>query len=226
MEEAKNNGNLEFLLTRDGSKTILNKALNATYHSRFGAVQESQHIFIQNGLRYAEKTFGNTLNVLEIGFGTGLNALLTLRETLKSDLRVNYYTFEKFPISEDLYRRLEYADPGEESMFIQLHESRWDEEIRLTNQFVITKYNSDATDSDFPENIHVIYFDAFAPSADPGLWAPLIFTRLHQCLTLHGGLVTFCAKGEVKRMLKEIGFRIETLAGPPGKREMIRAVKI
>jgi tRNA U34 5-methylaminomethyl-2-thiouridine-forming methyltransferase MnmC len=225
MEGEKNNENLEVITTRDGSKTILNKALNATYHSKFGALQESQHIFIQNGLLYAKDVFGEELNVLEIGFGTGLNALLTLRETVKSNLRVNYYTFEKFPIPPTLYKDLGYAEEkeNEEVLFSKLHESEWDKEIQLTNHFKITKYRSDAIQSVFPGNIHVIYFDVFAPSIDPGMWSPSIFIKLHQNLSPRGCLVTFCAKGEVKRMLKEIGFSVETLAGPPGKREMVRA---
>lgn len=227
MEEKANN--LEILATRDGSQTLLNKELNATYHSRFGAVQESCYVFIEKGLRYTSEKLGNNLTILEIGLGTGLNAFLTLIESQKKTLKINYFGIEKFPVPQEIYQELTYAkeyEPAAEALFLKIHSSEWDHAVSVTNDFVLMKQKGDANQIVLPGGVHLIYFDAFAPSTAPEMWTPEMFEKLRRSLIPGGVLVTFCAKGEVKRTLKQSGFEVETLVGPPGKREMVRAVRV
>jgi tRNA U34 5-methylaminomethyl-2-thiouridine-forming methyltransferase MnmC len=212
--------------TGDGSTTLFNEALNETYHSVHGALTESRHVFISNGLQYATGIFDvPVLNILEVGFGTGLNAALTLEFSANTRRRISYFTLEKFPLSQEIRSQLEF--PGVDPPALQsLHDLPWDNEVKVNPDFSFHKKESDVLQEQFPENyFHVIYFDAFAPGKQPELWTPELFQKLYSALTQGGVLVTYCAKGQFKRDLKQAGFMVESLPGPPGKREMVRALR-
>lgn len=220
--------NPEILITADNSATVFIPALNATYHSRHGAVQESRHIFIEAGLKYTLSTTTEKLKLLEIGFGTGLNAILTLLHSQIVGRCIHYTAFEKFPLSAEIYTKLDYSDflgEGCGKLLQKIHQNPWNTNEKITTDFELEKIHADVCATDFPAGIHLVYFDAFAPSATPKLWEKPVFEKLFACMFPGAALVTFCAKGEVKRTLKQCGFRVESLPGPPGKREMTRAVK-
>ena len=228
MDAKKNEVELEILVTHDGSATVLNKALKATYHSRFGALSESRHIFIHNGLYHAERLFGKRLRILEIGFGTGLNALLSLEETVKRDLETNYFSVEKYPLDVMINRALDYGNliGGDgAALFRELVDAPWDKEVGLSGKFFLSKLKGDALTLAFPKDIDLVYFDAFGPGTSPEMWSGGMFARLFAAMKPRAHLVTFCASGQVKRNLKGAGFILESLAGPTGKREMTRAFK-
>lgn len=218
---------LQILTTKDNSVTLYNPELNETYHSRHGAVQESMHVFIKNGLHYFTQQFPKTeIAILEIGFGTGLNALLTLVESEKINCKVNYISTEPFPLDMEIVNQLNYCDilhlsEKQKNCFLEMHKEKSvsDEYFQfklLTNEFM--KITLDTT-------FDIIYFDAFAPEKQPDLWTSETFKKCGSLLNPEGVLVTYCAKGEVKRTIKACDLKLETLAGSPGKREMIRAIK-
>jgi tRNA U34 5-methylaminomethyl-2-thiouridine-forming methyltransferase MnmC len=213
-------------LTDDGSLTLYSDALQESYHSINGAIQESRHVFIEAGLLGVQKT---PIRVLEVGFGTGLNALLTWNEALKNNLHVEYESLEAYPVSNRLLESLHYE--FEESLlpeqaFNLLHESEWNTPIELdAGVFRLTKWLQDFTTFSLQGSYDLIYFDAFSPDKQPEMWSDALFEKLYRQLTTHGMLVTYCAKGEVRRCLQRAGFRTERLPGPPGKREMLRAIK-
>lgn len=219
---------MELKKTADGSHTLFVPELNETYHSIHGAIQESQHVFIKNGLHY----FNNkeTINILEIGFGTGLNALLTLLATENSSQMVNYVSLEKFPLPNELVQQLNYPTQlkikaTQTTLFNQLHACEWNKITPITNNFNLLKIEEDLANLQITTTFDLIYFDAFAPEKQAELWTAEIFLKIYDFLKPKGILVTYCAKGVVKRTIKSVGFQLETLPGPPGKREMIRAVK-
>lgn len=217
---------LEPRYTADGSVTLLNTTLNATYHSRFGALQESRHIYIDCGLKHAAATFGSSIRVFEMGFGTGLNAWLTQQEAKKSGLTIDYTSVEKYPIPPELFGTLNYAsDKTAEEDLRFILSAAWEKAVWTHPYFSITKHHKDVLDSDFPKGLQVVYYDAFDPVTSPNCWSPSIFERLYSSMQQHAFLVTFCAKGQIKRLLRETGFFVEALCGPPGKREIIRAIK-
>lgn len=220
--------NFELQYTKDGSVTLLNKNLNVTYHSAHGAIQESRHIFINTGLHYAISRFKEDLTIVEIGFGTGLNALLTSEEAKKLPRNIHYFGIEKFPITTELAQRLNYPemlDMKEKEEFWQLHTCEWEKEISIHRHFQFCKFNADLNDFCFEQDIHIIYFDAFAPQSSPDMWRAEVFEALYKNMVPSACLVTFCAQGNFKRTLKHIGFKLETLQGALGKREMTRAIK-
>ena len=208
--------------TEDGSHTLLHY-LGDHYHSRHGAIREAQHVFIHTGLD--EIDFEN-VTILEVGFGTGLNAFLTL--LYKRDKKVRYITIEPEPVDEKITRLLNYPSLLNEDryMFDKIHNSKCDEWILLCPDFDILKLRSTLEAITIDEQIHLIYFDAFAPRYQPELWEVSIFKKCFELLVVGGMLVTYCAKGSVKRNLAAAGFFVETCPGPPGKREMIRAKKL
>jgi tRNA U34 5-methylaminomethyl-2-thiouridine-forming methyltransferase MnmC len=219
-----NSGTL--IKTKDGSHTLFNDRVGEHYHSVFGAVQESEHIFIRAGLE-AKQVFPEVLQVLEIGFGTGLNALLSLKWAEKHRQRVQYLGIEAFPLAESLLKRLNYTEILQmgQTIFLQMH--------RNTGQQQITPYFSlqvlhDKLRDFLPEKnrFHVVFFDAFSPDSQPEMWAEEGFTKLHDALVPGGILVTYSCKGIVKRALKAAGFSLEKLPGPPGKREFLRATAL
>ncbi len=214
--------------TADGSSTLFAPALNQHYHSTHGAVQESLHVFIEAGLHHFKTT---EIAILEIGFGSGLNAFLTLLETQKAAQKVTYTAVEKFPISNELAVGLNYADrfaenPDAQKLFAALHSAAWEVAVKITPNFTLVKQQKDFLEITDQAAFDVIYFDAFSPEAQPELWTEAFLTQMHNALKPGCILVTYCAKGQVKRNLKAAGFMVETLPGPPGKREMTRAVKI
>jgi tRNA U34 5-methylaminomethyl-2-thiouridine-forming methyltransferase MnmC len=219
--------NLESQYTSDGSVTLLNKELRATYHSVHGAIQESRHIYITHGLQQAVRVFGSSLRVIEIGLGTGLNALLSRIEAEQQSLNLDYIALEKYPVSADLLPLLNYPEQlGVPRSFLDtLHHCPWQRKQEICPGFHFTRYQEDVSSFLFPESIHCVFFDAFAPETSPEMWQPVIFEQLYKNMLPGSCLVSFCAKGEIKRTWKRIGFYVESLPGPPGKREMTRAIK-
>lgn len=219
---------MELKTTADGSHTLFVPELNETYHSIHGAIQESQHVFIKNGLYYFRDK--ETIDILEIGFGTGLNTLLTLLSIENSSQKVNYVSLEKFPLSNELAQQLNYPtqlkiNAAQTALFNHLHTCKWNTNTPISNNFNLLKIEEDLADFQTTTTFDIIYFDAFAPEKQAELWTAEIFLKIYDFLKPKGILVTYCAKGVVKRTIKSIGFQVETLPGPPGKREMIRAVK-
>ena len=212
--------------TADGSPTLYVPSMDEHYHSVKGALTESLHIFIHMGL---QESHAEEPRVLEIGFGTGLNALLTLEEAKKGRV-VHYTTLERFPLSQDVIEKLDYASFVSDEMasfYLSLHQAPWNSWVQLTPFFHLRKVEADFTVLELKEKYDVIYFDAFAPEKQPEMWSQEIFDQMYACLDEGGILVTYCAKGEVRRMLQRAGFTVERLPGPPqGKREILRARKI
>jgi len=213
-------------LTADGSKTLYSNDMQESYHSLNGAVQESRHVFIDAGLKQCSEKF---IHILEIGFGTGLNALLTWGEAKRKHLNVSYTAIEAFPLPIETtsvlgFDSLEPVLPS--NAFSQLHAASWGNTIVLeTDCFKLQKRQLDFTAGLVEGSFDLIYFDAFAPDKQPEIWEEHLLAGLYQTLKEKGILVTYCAKGEVRRRLQRCGFMVERIPGPPGKREMIRAVK-
>ena len=204
--------------------------MNVTYHSIHGAIQESMHVYIQAGL--IDSGIFDWIgihSVLEVGFGTGLNALLTLIEAEKQKTRIYYTAIEPYPLNEAEISQLNYCEqldlPDYQQRFERMHEIGWDEMFEITENFRLTKTKTKLADYSTEDVYNVIYFDAFAPNAQPDLWTKEIFVKLYSMLTDDGILVTYCSKGDVKRAMEHAGFQIEKLKGPIRKREMLRATK-
>lgn len=221
----------ELVTTSDGSHTLFIKELDEHYHSIHGALQESMHVFINAGLIEVEKKF-DTINLLEIGFGTGLNCLLTYFNHHKT---IKYAGIEAFPVEESILGKLNYTEwlnyRDSQNTFNNIHAAEWNKPVQLNADFELIKLDSKIEDiSNTPLQIfnkpNLIFFDAFAPSAQPELWTKDIFEMLYKIMCNDGILVTYCAKGEVKRNMKEAGFKVDPLPGPKGKREMTRAIKL
>ncbi len=224
------NGNIIPVLTEDGSVTLFNRELGEHYHSIHGAVQESGHVFIDAGFKAAAAKFAQ-ITVLEIGFGTGLNALLTFMEAEKAGITVNYHTLEPFPIDDDTANSLNYCDlPGLEHLkgiFTKMHSAAPGTDVLLSPDFNFRKEKVHLQEYHAGElRVNLVYFDAFSPETAPELWKPEIFERLRQWVIPGGVLVTYSAKGEVRRSLQGAGFATERLPGPPGKREILRATAV
>ncbi|WP_370589988.1 tRNA (5-methylaminomethyl-2-thiouridine)(34)-methyltransferase MnmD [Rufibacter sp. LB8] len=203
--------------------------LNEHYHSVHGALQESQHVFIKMGLQATLERLP-AVRLLEVGFGTGLNALLTLQHSLATGATVQYDTLEKYPLSAEVVDKLEFEkfilNPELLDFFQPLHAAPWEQPVPITPNFTLQKLEIDLEAfAPAPESYDLIYFDAFAPEKQPHLWTDAIFQKLYDALAPGGRLVTYCAKGSFKRSLKAAGFTVEALPGPPGKREMTRGVK-
>jgi tRNA U34 5-methylaminomethyl-2-thiouridine-forming methyltransferase MnmC len=218
----------EIKLTSDGSRTIYLPELDETYHSNHGAFNEAMHIFIEQGIR----TFSpeKTVRIFEMGFGTGLNSLLTLIESITRDYTIEYTGIEAFPVAMELVSELDYCtylnwDSPED--FTQMHTLTWGEKHQITPAFSFQKIHQKIEDYQ-PELNHfeLVYYDAFGPRVQGDLWQPMILEKMHTLLKPGGVLVTYCAQGQVKRDLKALGFEVVSLPGPPGKREMTKAIKI
>lgn len=220
--------------TDDGSATLFVPELDEHYHSTKGARTESQHIFIDMGLKASTAT---SPRILEIGFGTGLNAWLSLKEAERSCREVHYTGLELYPLAWEIVEQLGYISSNEQQrdaeLFKQLHTTPWEKEIQLTPHFTLLKQETDAnllkaeTDINKLSSFDVIYFDAFAPEKQPEMWSQELFNRLYVLLNNDGILTTYCAKGIIRRMLQAAGFTVERLPGPPGgKREILRARKL
>ncbi len=213
------------ITTKDGSHTIQVEGSGITYHSIHGAIQESMHVFIHAALNKWKElnSSANEVRIFEMGFGTGLNALLT---ALHAHMNVHYTSIEKFPLDNLSFKALNYGQlAGNENLFIELHEARWDQHTAINKNFSIEKVKGELQSEDITSKFDVIYFDAFAPTAQPELWTDEVFQKMYSILNAGGLLVTYCSKGDVQRAMKRSGFRIEKIQGPPGKREMVRAYK-
>jgi tRNA U34 5-methylaminomethyl-2-thiouridine-forming methyltransferase MnmC len=234
---------VEFQVTEDGSHTLFSEMAGQTYHSSHGAVQESRHIFISQlsiksrQLEVSEQELidKSSLSVLEIGFGTGLNALLTAQWASESGVNVEYTTIELYPLGEEVYRELNYGRLlGDEGLFLQLHKADWDAGVvEVTENFTIRKCKSDIAEwlrnaQCTMHNVQlfdVVFFDAFSPDAQPELWTEEVFRNVYALMKTGGVLMTYCAKGDVRRAMLAAGFKVEKLQGPPGKRHILKAGK-
>ena len=217
----------EIVQTSDGSTTIFLPDWNENYHSKHGAIQEAYHVFIKNGL----SLFPNqSISILEIGFGTGLNALITYLESQKLQQKIDYVGVEAFAISSDELQSMNYVQELHANdftnVFEKMHSVSWGEKNTISDDFYLLKRNQFFQDIDDVEKFDLIYFDAFGYRVQPELWSTAIFKKMYDALKPNGVLVTYAARGVVKRSMIEVGFTVEKLAGPPGKREMFRASKL
>lgn len=228
----------KIIITADGSKTIHLPNWNEQYHSKHGAVQEALHVFIKTGLHHVinkchseqSEESQKKSSILEIGFGTGLNAYLTLLEASKLNITIDYVGVEAYPVNIDEIKALNYPkiiiDKEQDHLFDTLHSVGWETKNQITHSFALTKQQKFFKDIDEFEAYNLIYFDAFGARVQPELWTEEIFIIMHKALKTNGVLVTYSAKGSVRRALQSIGFTVEILPGPPGKRHMLRATKI
>ena len=226
------------ITTADGSHSLYVKDLDEHYHSIHGAIQEAVHVFIKTGLHHLHNKDYDEINILEIGFGTGLNALLTCLEAENLKVKINYTALEAFPLEDKLLNELNYVelvaatnnemnqvrhDIG--GIFQQLHSSEWEKNIPISPYFTLHKIKNTLQEVQFKNSFDIIYFDAFGPRVQPEMWTEELFSKIYSATKQNGCLVTYCAKGEVKRILKKVGYTVETLPGPPRKREMVRGTK-
>lgn len=220
---------VRLIITGDGSHSLKNEALNETYHSFHGAVQESTHVFIKKGLDYWCRYRTGTPSVLEIGFGTGLNALLTYAYAADHKVNVYYETLETYPLPAAVYKELNFPAvmqrPELTLQQLALHDASWEKEEAIGPWFRLLKRQLSVDLYDPGQPFDIIYFDAFAPAKQPEMWTIEIIKKMFNSLQSGGILVTYCAQGQFKRNLKEAGFEVETLPGPPGKKEMVRATR-
>ncbi|AHJ99567.1 tRNA (5-methylaminomethyl-2-thiouridine)(34)-methyltransferase MnmD [Hymenobacter swuensis] len=222
---------VEVRTTADGSSTLFVPALNEHYHSTHGALQEARHVYLAAGLEHALAATTEPVWVLEIGFGTGLNALLTLERSLTAPCPIFYDTIEKFPLPWEVIGQLGTENYLHQPELLdyqqQLHASAWGRPVALTPQFVLLKMAGELQATPLAGNTyHVIYFDAFAPEKQPDMWTDEVFRQLYDATAPGGCLVSYCAKGAFKRSLLAAGWQVEKIPGPPGKREMTRAWKL
>ena len=213
----------EIIITSDGSTTIHLPEWNEQYHSKHGAIQEAYHVFIKSGLNIVDK---KELSILEIGFGTGLNCFITF---LEAKNKINYVGVEAYPVAEEEVVKLNYVSELEaeeyKGLFNKIHQSLWGEKVELTKRFSLLKRQQFFKDIKDENSFDLIYFDAFGARVQPELWSEAIFKIMYKALQQNGVLVTYAAKGSVRRAMQAVGFFVERLPGPPGKREMLRAIK-
>jgi tRNA U34 5-methylaminomethyl-2-thiouridine-forming methyltransferase MnmC len=219
--------NRHLIITEDGSHSLFVPDINEQYHSIHGAIQESKHVFIDSGLK---RCIQKDIVVLEIGFGTGLNAFLTLLASEGFKQRITYVAIEKYPLLPFEYHSLNYpvlTNPGFSGIFQLLHDCEWEKQILITPDFSIQKINVDFRNQNVRSLplFDLIYFDAFAPDKQPDLWQEEIYRKIYDHSNDGAIFVTYCAKGIVRRDLQKVGFNVERIPGPPGKKEMLRAIK-
>ena len=216
----------EIITTSDGSTTIHLPDWDENYHSKHGAIQEAKHVFIENGLSLFKD---KSIAILEIGFGTGLNAFITFLESKKLNIAADYVGVEAYPVSATEILSMNYVNEldakAENQIFEQMHTSNWEEKTAISNTFSLTKRKQFFVDIEDVAQFDLIYFDAFGYRVQPELWSTEIFQKMYNALKPNGVLVTYAARGVVKRSMIEVGFTVEKLPGPPGKREMFRATK-
>ena len=217
----------EIIVTKDGSTTIYFPDINETYHSKFGAIIESNHVFIDMGLKlFSDKP---EVSILEIGFGTGLNALLTIIESSKNKQNIFYTGVDAYPVALTEIQQLNFVselnNQIEQELFDKMHTSNWDEQIKLTDHFNLTKKEQFFQQIDDQNVFDLIYFDAFGYRIEPELWSKTIFEKMYRALKPNGVLVTYACRSSIKLDMISIGFKVEKLPGAPGKREMLRASK-
>ncbi|MBP9705949.1 MAG: tRNA (5-methylaminomethyl-2-thiouridine)(34)-methyltransferase MnmD [Chitinophagales bacterium] len=220
--------NPELRITADGSHTLYLKDLDENYHSLHGAITESLHVFIHAGLQQFLNT-KSTIHILEIGFGTGLNALLSCLFAEENTLQIHYTTLEPSPLDITLIQTLNYSqqlrNDASENLFHAMHSAPFEKEITITENFILNKQQITLESFQSTNHYDLVYFDAFGPRVQPEIWSLNNFQKLFHLMKPNGILVTYCAKGEVRRTMQAAGFSVERLPGPPGKREMLRALK-
>jgi len=217
---------LEIVETNEGIHTLVNNRLHEHYRSLYGPMQESMHVFIKNGLCSLNKNLAD-ISILEMGFGTGLNAILTYRENQVMRKAIHYTTVEAFPLPPSVTYKLnyfEYFGKPLQPVFQKMHASKWFEHIRFQD-FELYKVQADMLELQLDGAYDLVYYDAFSPLHQPELWTFEVLHKIYDACKKNAVLVTYCSKGEVKRTLKAVGFDVEVLPGPKGNREMIRAVK-
>lgn len=217
----------EIIVTKDGSTTIYFPDINETYHSKFGAILESNHVFIDMGLKlFSDKA---EVSILELGFGTGLNALLTIIESAKNKQNILYTGVDAYPVALTEILQLNFVselnDQVDQKLFDKMHNSNWGEQIKLTDHFYLTKKEQFFQQIDDQNVFDLIYFDAFGYRIEPELWSKTIFEKMYRALKPNGVLVTYACRSSIKLDMISIGFKVEKLPGAPGKREMLRASK-
>ncbi|WP_445715916.1 tRNA (5-methylaminomethyl-2-thiouridine)(34)-methyltransferase MnmD [Flavobacterium sp.] len=216
----------EIIITNDGSTTIRIPDWNENYHSTHGAIQEAKHVFIKNGLELFQNQ--DSVSILEIGFGTGLNAFITFLESLNKK-KVNYVGVEAYPVSEDEVKQMNYVSELEatqyQTIFDKMHSCNWESEQKITDNFILTKRKQFFQDIEDKNQFDLIYFDAFGFPLQPELWSDVIFKKMYDALLPKGVLVTYACRSSIKNAMLSVGFSIEKLPGAPGKREMLRATK-
>jgi len=217
----------EIIQTSDGSTSILLPEWNETYHSKFGAIQEAKHVFIKNGLSLFQ---GQSVSILEIGFGTGLNAFITYLEAKDLGQKIEYTGIEAYPVSEEDASKMNYVSElnaeKDKAIFLKMHQSEWNEKVFLAPNFLLEKQNIKFQEIADENKYDLIYFDAFGYRVQPELWSLEIFQIMFKGLKSEGILVTYACRSSIKKAMVEAGFVVEKLAGPPGKREMLRARKL
>lgn len=217
------------IFSEDGSHTIELVGMNEQYHSTHGAIQESNHVYIDHGL---EKVANDRkeLCILEVGMGTGLNVILSWIYAKNHELKIFYQAIEAFPVVEEIWSQLNYTQKldstDSEEIFTKIHDSPWEEKTNLEKDFILLKMEETIQECKLPENVFdVVYFDAFNPDLEPNLWTETIFQKIYNSMKFDGILTTYSTKGIVKRALKSCGFKIEKKPGPSGKREILNAIK-
>lgn len=224
-------GNRSLIETNDGSSSILDTFWNASFHSVHGAITESNHVYINSGLAQFQNSI-NTVRIFEFGFGSGLNTFLSLIYGSKHSIAIEYTAIDSHILDDELVNQLDYPkqpflDQFSDYFFL-IHHQKWNIPVQLSQTFELIKINLDwifyepVSDAEFD----LVYFDAFGPEVQPELWDLHSLQKLHQMMKLGGIFCTYCSKGSVKRLLKQIGFKVESLPGPPGKREITRAIKL
>jgi len=216
----------KIITTGDGSKTIQIEDWNEQYHSKHGAVQEAYHVFIEYGLSLFHD---RKIAILEIGLGTGLNAFITFLEAEKRSISVHYTGVEAYPVSDMELQQLDYTSDlkaeAHTADFLKMHNGPWEKDIEISEDFILKKQLKDFSQIDDSNRYDLIYFDAFGARVQPELWSEAIFSKMYSALKTDGILTTYSAKGSVRRAMQAVGFTVERLPGPPGKREMLRAKK-
>ncbi len=220
----------EIITTADGSTTIHLPELDEQYHSKHGAINEAMHVFIKNGFNHLLSHLDlEVVHILEIGFGTGLNAFITFLEGKKKEQKINYVGVEGYPVVFEEVQLMNYPEEmnakGYEEVFELMHQSSWEAPSEISQEYILTKRQQFFNDIHDQNSFNVIYFDAFGARVQPELWTVAVFQKMYNALKNNGVLVTYSAKGSVRRAMQEVGFVVERLPGPPGKREMLRATK-
>ena len=219
--------NLEIINTSDGSQTLYLPEMNEQYHSVNGAVTEANYVYLDKGFLHNKS---KKPTVFEVGFGTGLNCLLTALLAEKQQRTTTYYSIEKYPLNKEITGQLKYGkaiSPEAEILFKKIHSCEWNSAVQISKYFKLIKLRSDLLENDLQEiaKCDVIYFDAFGPDKQPEMWQPAIFKKIYAITANDGVFVTYSAKGEVRRQLAGCGYQMERLPGPPGKFQMLRGIK-
>lgn len=218
---------IQVIQTGDGSWSLRRTDLNETYHSVHGAVAESEHVFIKEGLLYKISTTNTPLHILEVGFGTGLNALLTLREAIDKNLKITYSAIEPYPLRDEIIHTLNYPTQISRNelavLYGKMHKEALSEEIDLCENFRFRLHQTEILDFQSNQKFDIVYYDAFAPGKQPDMWTVSVMRHVKNLMAKEGILVTYCAQSNFRKVLQSLGMEPERIAGPPGKREMTRA---